>query len=205
VQSDDISSRSAGEITRLLRRAGNGSSDDRQQLANAVYDDLRRIAGRIMAKERSDNTLQATLIATEAYMKLVQARDAEWFDRVHFFAAAARAMRRLLVDHSRKRRALKRDTGLTQHGPTDDIAYPVRDVDELLALEQALERLQQRDERQCRIVELRYFGGLKEEEIAELLDLSVRTVKRDWNMARAWLYAELTRGPKPRMADPATS
>jgi len=180
-----------GDITRLLNNTG--SPEDKQLLADLVYADLRRIARHIMASERPGHTLQATALATDAYLSLVQGHDVQWCDRFHFFAVASRAMRRVLVDHSRRKQAQKRGAGWQRLDAADAAVIPVRDTEELLALDEALDRLERLDPRQSQIVELRYFGGLTEEEVAELLDISVRTVKREWSMARAWLFAELTR------------
>lgn len=180
------------DVTVLLRRAASGDADAAERLAEAVYGELRRIASRLMAHERRDHTLQPTAIAGEAYVNLVEQRDRTWENRAHFFAAAAQSMRRLLVDYGRRRRALKRG------GTLQRVDYDANDLgsmalDEILAINDALDRLSTIDARQGRIVELRYFGGLTEEETAELLQISTRTVKRDWTVARAWLYAELTR------------
>jgi|SRR5271157_2990630 len=183
-----------GDITRLLNDSG--SPSNKQQLADLVYADLRRIARHLMASERPGHTLQATALATDAYLSLVQDRDVQWCDRFHFFAVASRAMRRVLVDHSRRKQAQKRGAGWQRLDSTDAAVIPVRDTEELLALDEALDRLERLDPRQSQIVELRYFGGLTEEETAEVLGVSVRTVKREWSMARAWLFAELTREPR---------
>jgi len=150
-----------------------------------------------MASERPGHTLQATAIATDAYLSLIHDHDVQWCDRYHFFAAAARAMRRVLVDHSRRKRTQKRGLGWERSKDVEEVAVdiPLRDPEELLALDQILDRLEHRDPRQSQIVELRYFGGLTEEETAEILGISLRTVKREWCVARAWLFAELTRGP----------
>jgi RNA polymerase sigma factor (TIGR02999 family) len=180
-----------GDITRLLNSTG--SPEERQLLADLVYADLRRIARHIMASERPGHTMQPTALATDAYLNLVRGKDVQWCDRYHFFAVASRAMRRVLVDHSRRKQAQKRGAGWQRLDSTDTAAIPVRDTEELLALDEALDRLERLDPRQGQIVELRYFGGLTEEEAAEVLGISVRTVKREWSMARAWLFAELTR------------
>jgi RNA polymerase sigma factor (TIGR02999 family) len=183
-----------GDITRLLNSAD--SPADKQLLADLVYADLRRIARHIMASERPGNTLQPTALATDAYLSLVKDHDVQWCDRYHFFAVASRAMRRVLVDHSRRKQAQKRGAGWQRLDATDAAAIPMRDTEELLALDEALDRLERLDPRQGQIVELRYFGGLTEEEVAEVMDISVRTVKREWSVARAWLFAELTREPR---------
>ncbi len=180
-----------GDITRLLNNSD--SLADKQLLADLVYADLRRIARHIMSAERPGHTLQATALATDAYLSLIKDHDVQWCDRFHFFAVAARAMRRVLVDHSRRKQAQKRGAGWQRLDSVDAAIIPVRDTEELLALDEAMDRLERLDPRQSQIVELRYFGGLTEEETAELLGISVRTVKREWSVARAWLFAELTR------------
>jgi RNA polymerase sigma factor (TIGR02999 family) len=185
---------SGGDITRLLQRVAAGDPSATERLADAVYAELRRIAGALMAHERRDHTLQPTVIAGEAYLNLVEQRDRNWQNRAHFFAVAAQAMRRLLVDYGRRRQTQKRGAGVP-HDPEGDPPTPggAPPFEELLAVNEVLDRLGAIDERQARIVELRYFGGLTEEETAEVLKISTRTVKRDWTVARAWLYAELTR------------
>jgi len=187
-----------GEITRLLNGARAGDCGDREKLATLVHAELRRIAARMMDSERPDHTLQATVLATDAYMGLVQHADQNWQNRAHFFGVAARAMRHILVDYSRRKRAFKRaGTNQPQEDP-DQLAATIQDPDRVLALDQALTRLAQKDPRQAQVVELRYFGGLTEEEIAEVSNLSLRTVRREWSAARAWLFAELTRSSAPR-------
>jgi len=145
-----------------------------------------------MASERQDHTLQPTAIATEAYLQLVDQRNRNWQNRAHFFAAAAQAMRHILVDYGRKKRSQKRG-GTYQRVDLDQAAQiGIAPDDDVLELDEALKRLERIDPRQSRIVELRYFGGLTEEETAEVMNISPRTVKREWAVARAWLYAELT-------------
>ena len=184
----------SGDITLLLQQAASGDSRATERLADAVYAELRRIAGALMARERRDHTLQPTVIAGEAYLNLVEQRDRNWQNRAHFFAVAAQAMRRLLVDYGRRRQTQKRGAGVVGHIDVDPpAADSARPFEELLAVNEVLDRLGAIDPRQARIVELRYFGGLTEEETAEVLKISTRTVKRDWTVARAWLYAELTR------------
>jgi len=184
---------SKGPITVLLQQVAAGNREATERLADEVYAELRRIARRLMAHERRDHTLQPTVLADEAYVNLVEQRDRNWQNRAQFFAVASQAMRRLLVDYGRRRHALKRG------GPTqqidDDVAGADQSAayDEMLAISEALDRLNAIDPRQVRIVELRYFGGLTEEETAEVLGISTRTVKRDWTVARAWLHAELSR------------
>lgn len=188
-----MSSPPSGEITRLLKQVSSGDEAASERLAETVYAELRRIAARLMAHERPGHTLQPTALAGEAYLNLVDQHQRNWQNRAHFFAVAAQAMRRLLIDYARSARATKRG-GLLRRVELDGTerrdADPYEDV---LTVHDALERLTAIDSRQARIVELRYFGGLTEQETAAALDISVRTVKRDWAVARAWLYADLTR------------
>jgi RNA polymerase sigma-70 factor (ECF subfamily) len=189
-----MSSSTGGEITRLLNGARAGNSGDREQLAVLVHAELRKIAARMMDSERTDHTLQATVLADDAYMGLVGQANQNWQNRAHFFAVAAYAMRQILVDHSRRKNALKRGGPLEHLEDPGLVTDTIRDPETILALDQALTRLEKKDHRQAKVVELRYFGGLTEEEIAEVWNLSLRTVKREWSVARAWLFAELTRG-----------
>ena len=183
----DTSSRRT--VTRLLQNVSAGEPDALDALLPLVYSELRRRAANYLRRERPNHTLQATALVNEAYLRLVDQQHVRWQNRAHFFAIAAQAMRRILVDHARGRRRAKRDGVLV---PLDD-AEPLvdgRQVD-LLALDEALETLAARDKQQSRIVELRYFGGLSIEETAEVLRVSTATVKRDWAMARAWLHQQL--------------
>jgi len=180
-----------GEITNLLNGMRAGNASDREQLATIVYAELRRIAGKLMQAERTCHTLQPTVLATDAYMSLLGHADRNWCNRAHFFAAAAKAMRQFLVDHSRARHALKRGGDKQGTVDPDNLAAHIQDPEMVLALDQALTRLARIDPRPAQVVELRYFGGLTEEEIAEVCRLSLKTVKRDWTVARAWLCAEL--------------
>jgi RNA polymerase sigma factor (TIGR02999 family) len=182
-----------GDVTLLLKRVAAGDPDAAERLAEAVYAELRRIATRLMVHERRDHTLQATAIAGEAYVNLVDQPERNWQNRAHFFAVAAQAMRRILVDYGRRKRSLKRGGALQRVDQLDASQDLSSSHEEILAVNEALDRLTEIDPRQSRIVELRYFGGLTEEETAEVLQISVRTVKRDWAVARAWLHAELTR------------
>jgi len=182
---------SHGDVTNLLFQLKNGNRDAESKLVPLVYGELRRLAGRYMRAERPGHTLQATALVHEAYLRLVGNKDVDWQSRAHFFGVAPSLMRRILVDHARAKLSKKRG-GEEQKVSLDEAVLiqpksPVR----LLALDEALERLAKRDPRQARIVDLRYFGGLSEEETAEVLGISTRTVKRDWNVARAWLYQQL--------------
>jgi RNA polymerase sigma-70 factor, ECF subfamily len=180
-----------GDITHLLAGLRAGSQEAEAELIRIVYGELRRMAARYMRSERSDHTLQATALVHEAYVRLLDQRDKDWQNRAHFFGVAAQVMRRILVDHARTRRAVKRGCG--QHALSlDDIPLlATEQADEIIALDEALSNLAQFDARQSRIVEMRFFAGLSEEEIAHILGISVRTVKRDWSVAKAWLYAQL--------------
>ena len=160
-----------------------------------VYDELRKLAASALRHERSDHTLQPTALVHEAYLRLADEPTARWENRSHFMAVAARAMRRILVDHARKHKAVKRGSGAVRLS-LDDLeraATSPSDAVDLVALDDALGRLANLDPRQARIVELRFFGGLSVEETAAVVDASARTVKRDWQLARAWLKREMTR------------
>jgi RNA polymerase sigma factor (TIGR02999 family) len=182
---------SAGEITRLLEEFRAGKRDAESRLVEAVYPELRRIAARYLRRERAGHTLQATALANEAYLQLIGNVDVSWKNRGHFFAMAAQAIRRILVDYGRKRRAAKRDGGRRKIELTDALAISEDRLEEVLAVDEALTRLAAWDPRQCRVVEMKFFGGLTEDEIADVLGVSTRTVIRDWNVARAWLHGEL--------------
>jgi RNA polymerase sigma factor (TIGR02999 family) len=160
-----------------------------------VYEDLRRIAHRQLRGERPDHTLGTTALVHEAYLKLAKLDRLAWQSRAHFCAEAARAMRRILVDHAERRRAQKRGGGAPHASYEDVLALTSEDADGLLALHEALERLQRERPRHARVVECRFFGGMSLPEVAEALDLSLATVKRDWQLARAWLNRELGDGP----------
>jgi RNA polymerase sigma factor (TIGR02999 family) len=179
-------------LTALLRRWNQGDRAALDALVPAVYDELRRLARVQLANERAGHTLQPTALVHEVFLRLGSYERISWQDRAHFFAVASRIMRRVLVDHARKRRAAKRGGSATQVTLTDvGVRVPSQDVD-LIALDQALQQLEEKDARQCSIVEMRYFGGLEHKEIAEVLEISVPTVKRDWRVAKLWLRRALT-------------
>jgi RNA polymerase sigma-70 factor, ECF subfamily len=184
-----------GSITSLLIDIREGKPGAEARLISEIYDDLRRVARRQMRHERPDHTLQPTALVHEAYCRLVRDGPMDWQNRAHFFATAAKAMRHILVDHARSRIADKRG-GLQRQVTLEDhnlrIELPGIDV---LALDEALRKLAAFDERKCRIIELHFFGGLSFEEIAHVLQLSVRTVKGDWAFTRAWLKSELASQP----------
>lgn len=180
------------EVTRLLRDWRNGDREALDRLMPLVYDELRRIARRNLRRQAPGNTLQTTAVVNEAYLRLVDHDSIDWQNRTHFFAVAAQAMRFLLVDHARSQQAEKRG-GAARHVELDGVAAitPERSK-ELIALDEALSRLAELDPRQSQIVELRYFGGLSLEETAEIIGVSVITVRREWAKAKAWLYRELS-------------
>jgi RNA polymerase sigma-70 factor, ECF subfamily len=184
---------SAGEITRLLGALKEGDKNAEARLMGLVYPELDARARHYMRGERRDHTLQPTALINEAYMRLMMDRAIDFHDRAHFFAAASIAMRHVLVDHARARGAGKRPNGKQKVELNNLLAAQAPRLDQILILDEALTRLSAADERQGRIVELIYFGGLTEEEAASVLDVSVRTVKRDWRDARAWLQAEINR------------
>ncbi len=180
------------QITHLLLAWGQGDQAALDALMPLVYGELRKVAARHLRGQRAGHTLQTTALVNEAYLRLIDASQVKWQDRAHFFAVAAHFMRRILVDFARSRNYQKRGGGAQQVSLAEALAIePERGAD-LLALDEALTRLQALNERQAQVVELRYFGGLSEEESAEALKVSVRTVRRDWNFARVWLHRELT-------------
>jgi RNA polymerase sigma factor (TIGR02999 family) len=190
---DDMTSPTPGAVTQLLARAKAGSAPALEELVPLVYAELRRIAGRYAHRERAGHSLQATALVHEAYIRLLKDESLSFENRAHFLGIAARSMRQILVEHARSRDAEKRggerqrvtlNEGVAAGGPVD--------VD-LLALEEALERLAALNADHARIVELRFFGGLTNEETAAALGISPATVKRAWVIARAWLFRELTR------------
>ncbi len=187
------SAENSQNITRMLKDwSGGGNREALDQLLPFVYDELHRQASRYLRRERSDHTLQTTALIHEAYLKLIDQRDVQWQNRAHFFAVAAQAMRRILVDYARARKREKRggDDVKLQLDEAINVSGGEKSID-LVALDEALTRLAKFDERQARVVELRYFSGMTEEETAEVLDTSPATVRRDWNMAKAWLHSQL--------------
>jgi RNA polymerase sigma factor (TIGR02999 family) len=185
-------------ITDALFALRDGAPDAMDRLAPLVYEQLKRIARRQLRAEPTGHTLSTTALVHEAYLKLVDQTRAEWQDRGHFFAVASGAMRRILVDYARRYRAARRGAGddgaPVRPVPLEDTDIPVAErADALVALDEALERLARLDERQARVVECRFFGGLTEEETATALGVSQRTVAREWVTARGWLYQELRR------------
>lgn len=179
-----------GKITCLLQKVREGDSGAFDRLMPLVYDELREIARRQLQKERPGHTLDTSALAHEAYLKLV-GEAVDWKNRAHFFVLTARAMRQILIDYARKRNAQKRGGDWTRTTLSPRHLRIDVQMGELLALDEVLDRLNDLDERASRVVELRFFGGMTEDEVAEVLDVSTRTVQRDWKKARAWLYKEL--------------
>jgi RNA polymerase sigma factor (TIGR02999 family) len=181
------------EVTALLLAWSEGDDIARGRLIDAVYDELRRLARGHLRRERDNHSLAPTALVHEAYLKLIDQRHTKWQNRAQFFAIAARIMRRILVDHARSRGAAKRGAPITL--VFDDMAVAAGGIDvDVLALDAAMEKLARVDERQTRLVELRFFAGLTVDETAAALDVAPITVKRDWALARAWLFRELQAG-----------
>ena len=179
-------------ITALLNGYSRGDKDALDRLMPIVYDELRRQAARYLRRERAGHTLQTTALIHEAYVRLVDQRNVQWQNRAHFFGIAAQLMRRILVDHARTKKRVKRGgSGVRVSLGEATVAVKSQDLD-VVALDEALERLAQIDEQQSRVVELRFFSGLSVEETAEVMGISKATVKRDWSMAKAWLHRELS-------------
>lgn len=180
------------EFTRLLSAWGAGDRSALDQLLPTIYDELRRLARSQLAREQPGHTLQTTALVHEAFLRLVDARQIRWDSRAHFFGITARLMRQILVDHARTRDAAKRGGGVANVPLDEALDVATRALrGDLLALDEALQRLERIDQRHSRIVELRFFGGLTVEETAAVLDLSPTMVKREWTLARAWLWRAL--------------
>jgi RNA polymerase sigma factor (TIGR02999 family) len=179
------------DVTRLLSALTRGDDGAASKLIPVVYDELRRLAGSYMRRERVDHTLQATALVHEAYLKLVEQRSVDWQSRAHFFGVAAQLMRRILIDHARGHTRQKRGGEQRKVSLDEAFVFSQQQADELLAVDDSLNRLAEIDPRQARVVELRFFGGLSVEEAAEVLGISPKTIKRDWSVAKAWLYADL--------------
>jgi RNA polymerase sigma factor (TIGR02999 family) len=183
-------------ITALLHQLSAGNREAEADLVPQIYGELRRLAACYMRRERQNHTLQPTALVHEAYERLIQQPQISWQSRAHFYASASQLMRHILVDYARKRQAEKRG-GVQKQVTLDETVLSAADnTVDMLVLHEALERLGSFDERQERIVELHFFGGLTFEEIAMVLNISERTAKRDWSMARAWLKGELTSKPQ---------
>ena len=179
------------QATRLLIDWSNGNRDAAAGLMPLVYDELRRLARSYLQRERPDHTLQATGLVHEAYLRLVDQRTTTWQNRAHFFGVAAQLMRRILVDHARRHRAEKRGGEWTKVEFDEALAPSVSRSLDVIALDDALHELAQLNPQHSQIVELRFFGGMTTEEVAEVLDVSPRSVQREWRMARAWLRRQI--------------
>jgi|HubBroStandDraft_4_1064222.scaffolds.fasta_scaffold09673_2 RNA polymerase sigma-70 factor (ECF subfamily) len=180
-----------GEVTILLAKLTKGNQEAASKLIPLVYAEMRRLAGAYMRRERGDHTLQPTALVNEAYLKLVEQRSVDWQSRSHFFGIAAQVMRRILVDHARGHMRDKRGGGQKPVPIDEALVFAPEQSEEFLKLDDALERLTKLDERQGKIVELRFFGGLTVDQTADLMGISAKTVKRDWSMAKAWLHGEM--------------
>ena len=191
----------APDVTLLLNKLAAGDQKAAAELVPLVYEELRELAARHLAHERPDHTLQTTALVHEAYLKLAAQKAAKWQNRAQFFGVASQAMRRILVDYARGKQRIRRG-GKQQKVSLDDVSLvsPSR-TEEVLAVHESLSRLEALDSRQARIVELRYFGGLKVDEIAEVVGISAKTVMRELNVAKAWLYGDL----RDRSADAVSS
>jgi RNA polymerase sigma factor (TIGR02999 family) len=180
------------EITQLLAEWSNGNQTALDKLYPLVHDELHSMARRYMKRERKGHTLQTTALINEAYVRLVDQKNVHWANRAHFFAISAQIMRRILIDHARSHAYGKRGGGLQKVSLDETAIIADERAPQLILLDEALQRLAEIDPRRSQVVELRYFGGLDNDEISSVLKISQNTVTRDWNMARAWLYQELS-------------
>jgi RNA polymerase sigma factor (TIGR02999 family) len=180
------------QISDLLATSGYWQTAQPDELAPLVYDELRQLAHRYMRSERPDHTLQATALVNEAYLRLADQTNPHWQDRTHFFAVAARMMRHILVDYARGRQRAKRGAGGVKVELCDQAVVTETQAEQVVDLNDALERLAELDRRASQVVELKYFGGMTYNEIADVLNASAITVRRDWDFAKAWLHNELT-------------
>lgn len=181
------------EITQLLIAWRSGDQAALERLMPLVYDELYRVARRYMNREQSDHTLQATALVNEVYLRLVDAQNVEWQNRAHFFGISARLMRQILVDFARQRQQQKRGGEVQQVSLDEALTVSHQPSTDLVALDDALTELAKLNQRQCQVVEMRFFGGLSEEEVAEVLNISPRTVRNDWSFAKVWLLRQLNR------------
>ena len=188
-----MSEKQVSEITQILQDWNGGNEEAKEMLLPFVYDELKRQARFLMARERPNHTLQSTALVHEAFLRLSAQTGVEWKNRSHFYGIASRMMRQILVDYARQHRAEKRGNNRI-HFSIDDVQIPVEErINSVLILHEVLERLEKFDEKQSKIVEMRFFGGMNNREIAESLEISESTVGREWNSARLWLYRELNR------------
>ncbi|MDM7920712.1 MAG: sigma-70 family RNA polymerase sigma factor [Pyrinomonadaceae bacterium] len=181
------------EITQILQDWNSGNEDAKERLVPFVYDELKRQARILMSRERPNHTLQPTALVHEAFMRIAKQTGIEWQNRSHFYGITSRLMRQILVDHARTHAADKRGSNAI-HFSVDDVDIPIEErADSILIVDQVLDRLSAIDEHQAKVVEMRFFGGLNNAEIAEALGISERSVVREWGSARLWLFRELTR------------
>lgn len=188
-----MSKEGSPQITKLLLQWREGKTEALDELVPLVHDELRRIARNFMRRQNPGHTLQTTALVNEAFIRLVDSNRVNWQDRNHFFAISAQLMRRVLVDVARRKNSLKRGGERVQVTLDDKLNVSDEKETDIIALDEAMSLLAELNPRQSQIVELRYFGGLTEEQIADTLEISSRTVRRDWNLARAWLFRELNR------------
>ena len=184
---------SSSDVTLLLKRLSEGDQDALTQLIPLIYDELHRLAAFHLQRERVDHTVQTTALVHETYLRLVGQKEAHWKNRGHFFAVAAQVMRRVLVDYARRHQALKRGGSLPRISLDEAVAVSNEQMHQMLVIDELLTRLAAVDPQECRIVELRFFGGLTVEETAEVMGISPATVKREWSVAKAWLLRETTK------------
>jgi RNA polymerase sigma factor (TIGR02999 family) len=188
---------SSDRVTQLLQAWSDGSTEALEELTPLIYRELHRLAIHYMSRERQGHTLQATAVVNEAYMRLIDWKNACWQNRAHFFGVSAQLMRRILVDHARARSYQKRGAGAHAVPLEEALLISEERSAELVALDDALQRLEKFDPRKARVVELRFFGGVSVEETAEVLKISPFTVVRDWNFAKAWLLVEIQGSGRP--------
>ncbi len=180
-----------GDFTRLIQEYSNGNNLVLNQILPLIYEELKNISSRYLHAEYRNHTFQTTELVHEAYLKLIGDQNISWENKGHFFGIAAQSMRQILVDHARKRNAIKRGSGKANLSLDEDLVISEEVDNQVLSLDEALKKLETIDERSSKIVELRYFSGLTIEETAKVLNISDSTVKRNWNFAKAWLYREM--------------
>ena len=181
------------DVSRLLVDWGNGNHAALDELIPLVHDELRRLAGRYMRREGQGHTLQTSALVNEAYLRLVDQKSVKWQNRAHFFGVAAQLMRRILVDHARSRLRAKRGGRIQMVSLPEQLGV-ANEVEEVIALDDALKNLAEMDPRKSQIVEMKFFGGLSTEEVAEVLKVTTRTVEREWRKAKAWLHRAISKG-----------
>lgn len=180
------------DLTQLLIEVNKGNKDALDELLPLVYDELRQVASRQLAKERPDHTLQPTALVHETYLRLIKQHSVDWQNRLHFFSIAAEMMRRILVTHAIAKKTEKRGAGVTILALEEVSSFPNQKGIDLVSLDEALKNLAEFDEQQAKIVELKFFGGLTNEEIADVMNVSVRTIGREWRTAKAWLLGRMS-------------